>query len=43
LTGDLPVLAQTETSALALSAATIADDDLAMASLEEQATEAHPS
>jgi hypothetical protein len=43
LTGDLPVLAQTETSALALGVATIADDDLAMASSEEQVTEAHPS
>jgi hypothetical protein len=39
----LPVLAQTETSALALGVATIADDDLAMASSEEQVTEAHPS
>ena len=43
LTADLPSLAQTETSALALSAATIADDDVATESLEEQATEAHPS
>ena len=43
LPGDLPVLAQTETSALALSAATIADDDVATRSVEEQVTEAHPS
>lgn len=42
-TGDLPVLAQTETSALALSAATSADDDVATGSMEEQVTEAHPS
>jgi hypothetical protein len=43
VTGGVPVLAQTETSALALSAAIIADDDVAMESLEEQATAAHPS
>lgn len=43
LTGDLPVLAVTETSALALSAATIADDDIATESSEEQVAEVHPS
>jgi hypothetical protein len=42
-TGNLPGLAQTATSALALSAASVADDDVATESLEEQATEARPS
>jgi hypothetical protein len=41
--GDLPVLAQTETSALALDAATTSVDDVAVQSSEESAAGAHPS
>jgi hypothetical protein len=42
-TKDLPVLAQTETSALALDAATTSVDDVAAQSSEELAAGAHPS
>jgi hypothetical protein len=41
--GDLPVLAQTETSTLALDAATTSVDEVAVQSSEELAAGAHPS